>query len=122
MSYTFGDTVRTYQDDLPLFKKLGLTPFSFSKKENGSKWVSVGTVKLSEDNTQGCSVVDLYVMGLPAQFWKANIYDHESNKKYTVTTGSGAFSNYWPIFEKMATNMVVVESLTEEGKENHEKS
>lgn len=96
------DTVTTYQNDLALFKKLGLKPFSTKCKET----YFVGKLKNDYGN------VDIKVTGLPAQFWEFDIWCATNQKHTKLSTGSGSLSEYWPTVELILKDMIVIESIS----------
>ena len=97
-------TFSTYIPDVALFEKLGLTPIVGGKCH---KDIHVGKVVV-----EGGGTVDLTVHAMPAQFWTAIIYNPESRKETIIKTGSGTLMSYWPTFEAIAQNMIVIESVT----------
>jgi hypothetical protein len=92
----------TYTRDLLLFKGLGLKPFS--KAKHGEE-LFVGKVRIQETGT-----VDVFVTCFPAQFWRLVIHSTEG-RDITLKTGSGTLQDYWPIAQKFAESMVVVEEV-----------
>lgn len=91
----------TYAGDLKLFRQLGLKPF---KNISGDHYI--GEVKQSND-----SHIKIWVHAAPAQFWKFEIYDAESGKKTTASTGSGRLEVFWPTVKMMADNMFVIDQV-----------
>jgi hypothetical protein len=91
------NTVSTYSSDRPLFKLLGLRPFTDIPTH---KEYFVGEVKL-----ENALVVKIWVFPAPAMFWKFEIFDAKSNKSDIVSTDSGALNNYWNSVKYLAENM-----------------
>ena len=95
--------VRTYESDIPLFHKLGLQPYDVDCHVEHF----VGEVKSSYSP----STAKIWVEGAPAQFFKFEVFDSESNQTYHIKTGSGELSDFWPTIEKMMNNMFVIKSI-----------
>lgn len=96
MGFTLG-SAETYDEDLPLFRKLNLNTFSTDTSEE----LYVGKVETNEYS------INLWVTCIPAQFWKAEILCKSSKKLTSVTTGSGGLLDYWSIFELIGQDMLV---------------
>lgn len=96
------NTATTYSSDRPLFKLLGLMPFTDIP---ANKKYFVGDVKL-----KNASVVKIWVCPMPALFWKFEIFVAESNKTTNVSTGSGALNNFWNAIKLIAEGMLSIES------------
>jgi len=96
------DTAGTYSSDRPLFKLLGLMPFTDIPI---SKGYFVGEVKFKNG-----SVVKIWVFPAPAQFWKFEIFVAESKKTTRVSTGSGTLDNFWNAIKLIAEDMIDVEN------------
>ena len=56
------------------------------------------------------SWVEIKVTAMPALFWDATIRCEETWTEYHVSTGSMAFVDAWPLFYKLATGMLVVDT------------
>ena len=95
------ETNTTYDWDLKLFKELGLKPFSCGLRTE----TFVGEVKTDEYS------VKIWVDCYPAQFYRAEILC-SNGTTVNISTGSGSFGDYWSIFEKIASGMVAIKSLT----------
>lgn len=102
MSFILG-TAKTYSWDLELFQKLGLTPFSSDNQEE----LFVGEYKLPHYDKAN---IKIWVTCMPAQFWRFEI-ETDEDKKFEVSTGSGAMSDYWSSVLKVAEGMLVVNAL-----------
>lgn len=94
---------KTYTQDLELFKELGLDTF----ETNDNEWVFVGEYKLPNYDV---AKVKIYVMCMPAQFWKFEI-ETEEDMKFEIKTGSGYLSTYWESIMLVATGMFVAKEL-----------
>ena len=92
----------TSQEDIPLFKKLGLTPFS---NLTCHQLHYIGEVK------EGKSYVKIYVTCEPAQFFDFEFYDDSHHTLIHIKTGSGCIADFWPTIEKMMQGMLVVTSM-----------
>ena len=88
----------TYNSDEHLFKQLGLPLFEDAPH---ATYLAIGRV-----NFEDGSYIDVSVQCWPAQFWKFEIYKHEKNENYVMTTGSGLLSDYWQTASMIAENMV----------------
>ena len=93
------DTFETYTRDLSLLESLGLQPFQGETHQT----VHVGIVEFPDGST-----IDIAVCGMPAQFFTFTIYCAETQKRYTVKTGSGSLTMYWPMAKAIAEDMLVV--------------
>jgi hypothetical protein len=91
-------TSSTYSSDQTLFKLLGLEPFTNIPVD---KEHFVGEVKCQNE-----SVVKIWVIPMPALFWKVEIYVSESKKTFVITTGSGALIDFWETIKLFADNML----------------
>jgi len=96
------DSASTYSSDRPLFKLLGLTPFTNIPT---NKLYYVGEVKFKNG-----SIVKIWVCPAPALFWKFEVFVAESNKTTKISTGSGALENFWNAVKLIAENMLDVEN------------
>ena len=96
------NTSSTYSSDRPLFKLLGLMPFTNIPIH---KEYYVGEVKFKNGST-----VKILVCPAPALFWKFEVYVAESNKTTKIATGSGALENFWNAVKLIAENMLDVEN------------
>ena len=96
------NTTSTYSSDRPLFKLLGLMPFSNipSRKE-----YFVGEVKFKNGSN-----VKIWACPAPALFWKFEVFVVESHKTIKISTGSGALENFWNAIKLIAENMLDVEN------------
>lgn len=97
------DESRTYSCDIPLFHKLGLTPFETSNHEK----IIVGKCVLPFDDNAS---VEISVRCMPAQFWEFNV-NTVDGRHYKITTGSGTLSDYWDTISKVAEGMLVIEQI-----------
>lgn len=94
------DTANTYDEDLPLFLQLGLSPFKVKAHAD----VNCGTVRIGTR-----AIVDVSAHCMPAQFWTFVIHLKQPKRRLTLSTGSGLLSEYWPIIEKFADGMIAVD-------------
>jgi hypothetical protein len=95
--------VETYPNDLPLFKKLKLKPFNFETKGLGKQEeYYVGRVENEDDSVQ------IYMTGLPAQFWRFVIHCNETNTDTEFSTGNGVLSDFWGFADAIMQGMVVI--------------
>lgn len=94
------NTASTYSSDRPLFKLLGLMPFTGIPTD---KEYFVGEVKF----TNG-SVVKIWVCPAPALFWRFEVFVAESKKHINISTGSGALNDFWNAIKLIAENMLDV--------------
>lgn len=100
---------KPYKTDLPLFSKLGFSPFELPIwKEH-----FLGEVKLHDLDG---SYVKVWVECAPAQFFRAEIYCGETETLTRVKTGSGTLSEYWPMFKAMAEGCFVITEVSHERK------
>lgn len=90
----------TYSSDRPLFKLLGLMPFTDIPT---NKEYFVGEVKFKNG-----SVVKIWVCPMPAMFWKFEIFIPKRFKTTNVSTGSGALINFWNAIKLIAEDMLDV--------------
>lgn len=97
------DQVKTYSWDLPLFKELGLEPFDLKCRQKHF----VGKVMVGE------SEVNIWVEGLPAQFYEFKILCRgvDPKRRYHVTTGSGCLMDFWAAIKMLAEDMLVVDEI-----------
>lgn len=88
----------TYSSDRPLFKSLGLTPFTDipANKEH-----FVGEVKFKNG-----SIVKIWVCPLPAMFWKLEVFIAKSKRTAVVSTGSGTLNDFWNTIKLIADYML----------------
>ena len=91
----------TYAGDMKIFRELGLKPF---KNISGDYYVG-------EAALPNKSKVKIWVYAAPAQFWKFEIYDAETGKTTTASTGSGRLEEFWPTVRLMAENMFVIDKI-----------
>jgi len=91
---------KTYQKDMPLFKRLNLKPFIIETHRRHY----VGEVKM-ENGSQ----IKIWVEAYPAQFWFFEIFCADNKKTTRITTGSGSLEDYWGFVEAIATGMIVVD-------------
>ena len=96
--------VETYDEDLPLFKKLGLKPFKASTRQR----IFVGEVNPNKD----CSI-KIWCEGLPSQFWEFEVVDIEGFH-HKISTGSGTLTDYWPSVLLVADACFVVKPFKQE--------
>jgi hypothetical protein len=92
---------KTYDWDLPLFKKLGLKPFCIKDCSIASKKHYVGKVTLDYDR-----YIKIWVQPTPAQFWEFEVCNGTEIIK--LSTGSGALSNYYQTIELFVDGMLVI--------------
>lgn len=91
----------TYTEDEKLFNQLKLQPFCFHDQNEHL----VGRI-LSKDGD-----AEIYVTGMPAQFWRFIIHSNETGEITELSTGSGALVDYWPFVEKIMQGMIVVKII-----------
>lgn len=101
----FFNTISAYPQDIQLFKELGLQPF---KDIPTRERYFVGQI-----NEESGSWMKIWVEGLPAQFWFAEIHSEENHQTVKLSTGSGSFSDYWNVFKEFLGDMVSVDSVEE---------
>lgn len=87
----------TYSSDRPLFKSLGLMPFTDIPV---NKEYFVGEVKFKNG-----SVVKIWVFPAPALFWRFEVFVAESKKHLNISTGSGALNDFWNAVKLIAEDM-----------------
>lgn len=105
------DMYRVYPSDIRLLHSLGVDTSEYeSKPLPPQKEFKLGTVQ-----GDGYSI-ELFVSAFPACFYKAIIYSKDSNKTFTVSTGSGCLEGYWDTFLNFANGMLVVEEIVDHGK------
>ena len=92
----------TYSSDRPLFKSLGLMPFTGIP---ANMEYFVGEVKFKNG-----SVVKISVCPAPALFWKFEVFVAESNKTTRISTGSGSLASFWNSIKLIAEDMLDVEN------------
>ena len=97
------DESKTYSCDIPLFHKLGLTPF----ETNDNEKILLGECVLPFDD--GASI-EVSVRCMPAQFWEFNVKTVDG-RQYKITTGSGTLSDFWDTVSKVAEGMIVIEQI-----------
>lgn len=95
---------KTYHCDLPLFEKLGLTPFVINNQDKNF----LGEYKIPDHDIAS---VKIWVTCMPAMFWHFEV-KNEEGEMFKVNTGSGSLTDYWDSVEKIATNMLAVNSIT----------
>lgn len=88
----------TYEDDVRILKDLGLKTFC----------APIGTEVYLGKHKDPTGTVKVWVTGLPAQFFRFEIFCAENKKTTKVSTGSGCFSDYWPMVEKIMNGMFVI--------------
>lgn len=132
MSSIFGESYAyEHNGDLALLQELGISTGPF-----GREWTDLGTVTVQEAETTNeyhcrtgprpAAVVKVEVVAYPAQFWRFTVTRprdetendpeapngfrsvYEPVEVFEITTGSGGFSDYWPIAKAVAQNMVNV--------------
>lgn len=113
-------------------ERLGLRTTGF-----GRDWTDLGTVTVSEAETENpydsptgpkpATTVKVEVSALPAQFWRFTVERprdetedvagggfraiYEPMERFVITTGSGGFTNYWPIAKAVAEHLVNIERV-----------
>lgn len=92
------NTASTCVSDKTLFKLLGLEPFTGIPV---NKEYFIGEVKF-----KNASVVKIWVIPMPAMFWKVEIYVSETKKTLVITTGSGSLIDFWNTIKQFADNML----------------
>lgn len=106
------ETIKPYQDDLPLLKKLLLPIWSGKARQE----IFVGEVRPyeEEENKNEITSIKIYVTGCPAQFFRFEIIRKADDEHYTgmerieVNTGSGSLNEYWPMALAIANNCLTV--------------
>jgi len=93
---------QTYSCDKLLFETLGFKEFDIP---NGERYY-IGEYKYDDG-----SYIKVWVIGYPAQFFEAEIYCSETDKKYNVNTGSGSLESVWESFDWIATDMLIVSEI-----------
>ena len=97
------DKTETYHTDFELFDELGLERFSLEGSHH-DKYL-VGEVR------RGTGSVKIFMSSMGSQFWSFEIQEQNSLKRYKLSCGSGALSDYWDIAEKMMTSMIHIKDL-----------
>lgn len=93
------DTFSTYSCDLELFADLGLETFC---ADNHTE-VYCGEHKSEQGS------VKVWCHGMPAQFWRFEIFCKDNGKTTKVNTGSGCLKDYWSMVEKIMAGMFVIQ-------------
>lgn len=107
----------THNGDHNLLSSLGLKTSGFERD-----WTDLGTVVVQEadDNEYGhlpAATVKVEVSALPAQFWKFTISrpiddgKSEDVEVFEMHTGTGGFTDYWPMAKAVADNMISLEQI-----------
>lgn len=114
-----------YDADLKALADLGLRTTDFDYV-----WTDLGTVTVQEAEPDGeygprpAATVKVEVSAMPAQFWRFTVTRprdeadtlpggrvvgvYEPVQVRVVTTGSGRFTDYWPVARMLAENMLEV--------------
>lgn len=104
------DEVSTYNQDLVLFRELGLKTFKFKNYEHKRKY-HVGNFF----NEKG--FVKIEVSFYPAMFWKFQVYSNDSETLTFFNTGSGSLTDYWPFVEQILNGMIVIKEVIKQNDE-----
>lgn len=104
-----------YADDRPLLKRLGLRVFD--KVAHGVA-LELGTAELWWDgDAEPYATVEVSVTCWPAKFWRFVVRcparRGEAARAFALSTGSGAFREYWPTVLQFARRMITHERLPE---------
>jgi hypothetical protein len=95
-----------YPGDRELLDRLGLKTDGYPFSE----WMELGRVDFDNEAT-----VDVFVLALPAQSWDFVITrpdeDGERSESFKLSTGTGKFTEFWPMAAMLATNCVSVSRL-----------
>lgn len=102
LAWNVFNKASTYSSDKPLFKLLGLMPFTDIPT---NKKYFVGEIKFKNG-----SVAKIWVCPMPALFWKFEVSVAESKKTTNVSTGSGALAKFWNAIKLIAEDMLDVEN------------
>lgn len=116
-----------YPKDQALMESLGLRTGGY-----GRDWNDLGTVVRDKGNPHGeygpkpPTTIKVEVAALPAKFWRFTVTRprdaaetlpdgtvrgvYEPVEVRVITTGSGAFTDYWPTVELIADHMLDVEA------------
>lgn len=91
--------VKTYPQDLKLFKKIGFEPFEVK--------LNISTL-IGKYNYGNGSYIKVYVTAYSktSQFYNVEIYIKELNKIVHLTTKTGSLVDFWDIFDNIALNKV----------------
>jgi len=96
------EITQPYREDVQLLKKLGLKIFS---AEHG-KETFFGTVENEQYK------IDCFVTCIPAHFYKFIILNKDENETTILKTGSGLFSEYWVVADKIGRDLIRIEKIT----------
>lgn len=128
----FGDTFDAYSGDKGLMASLGLRTWGFKHE-----WTDLGTVVVEEADTENeyncptgprpAATVKVEVSAMPAQFWCFTVTRprdevkhlddgswhsvYEPVERFEVKTGSGSFSEYWPMAKALAQHTLTVQRI-----------
>lgn len=95
-----------HNGDHELMTSLGLRTWSFHQE-----FTDLGTVIINEVHEESsAATIKVEVSALPAQFWRFTVTQEEGVT--VLTTGSGGFSDYWPIAKLVADNMLIITKET----------
>lgn len=127
MSNLFKDLYRANDGDVGLLISLGLRTTDFQRE-----FTDLGTVIVEEAEPDGeygpkpASTVKVEVAAMPAQFWRFTVTRPQDNSElvngkvrgiyepveiFILSTGSGRFSEYWPIAKRVAENMLDIKQV-----------
>ena len=73
-------------------------------KFEGDKYPHAKEVLIASVKSNEGAFIDVYTMRWPAQFWVFEI-----DGKFRITTGSGHWDNFKPLFEMLKSDMIGVE-------------
>jgi hypothetical protein len=95
-----------YGGDRALLDRLGLLTDGYPFSE----WMRLGRVDFDND-----AKITVFVLALPAQTWDFIITRPDENggqpKSFKLSTGTGRFTEFWPLAAMLADNLVSVEAL-----------
>lgn len=104
-----------HNGDRALMESLGLKTTGF-----GRDHTDIGTVVVEEARGgKPAATVKVEVTALPAQFFRFTVTrpcddgDGTTAEVFVIRTGTGGFSEYWPMAREIARNMVNVTKVSE---------
>lgn len=96
-----------FTGEIEFLKKLGLNHQYYAKWGEDTY---LGEYK----NNQ--STIKVYVICMPAKFWKFEI-ETPDGQKWELTTGSGTIADYWPIALKFSEGMISAKRIQKTAEE-----
>jgi hypothetical protein len=90
-----------YPGDRELLDRLGLKTYGYPFSE---------LMKLGQVVFDNEAKVDVFVLALPAQSWNF-VITRPDEESFKLSTGTGKFTEFWPMAAMLATNCVSVSRL-----------